>query len=695
MRGVVPIVVGLAVLLFAGAPAAAGVDLTQGASTFVPASMNPDVTDAFGEPYVVRTRVTGVRFHNGTIPSTAPGGLVDVPHPVAKRQHGVRYYQVTGELSGVGHDPAGFEYVYGPIAGDGTDHSGRPGDPRQGLPGIPFRLVYPASGWNGRLIVFRPGGDGGLGSGHYLYQTVTDELELVRRGYAYFVTLGGGTTPVDSNPDSVSRLFWQLAPPFWAVSGNPHPENFRVARIDPDSSEHLIPGSEAGSVWFPDDPAPTPISSETTLTGFISWGIVDDVPTLRDHIAFAKNLVGLLLGSRPAQTGMLSWSRSGALALGMEFGRTMQYPPAAVRPAFVKPELYRALTPRTGGDFVRPYDPSSGRVADWFVDRSGIELAYFVEEDGTPEFFDPLPDPDYPVAAPLIYLSGEVDIQEGQIVPYLLASLISEALPGSKLKDKNINSWLRIYSLRGATHYPLEAWFAGPANGGNATWYDPAAGVNHDGRGLEFPAWADSVIAPDPGFFDPELTGLWESGLLREEGFSLQAILNADRWARTGVAPPTSVADGSLVTNPSPATVNPVYPVADACTPDAIFGALDSSCLSTLTQDSFINDPGSIFQFDDFLTFLMQEFAASGLRYTTTPIDLPDEAAPLGFRLLTRGPALRGTFTTAELRARYHTHAGYVAAVARSVARLVARGLYDPLIGAADIAAAARSDVLR
>ena len=41
-----------------------------------------------------------------------------------------------------------------------------------------------------------------------------------------------------------------------------------------------------------------------------------------------------------------------------------------------------------------------------------------------------------------------------------------------------INSWLRIYSLHGATHMPLEAWFAGPVNGGSSTWFDPSSGVN-------------------------------------------------------------------------------------------------------------------------------------------------------------------------------------------------------------------------
>ena len=40
-----------------------------------------------------------------------------------KEQHGVRYYQVTGELSGIGHSQVGFEYVYGPIDAKGVDQS--------------------------------------------------------------------------------------------------------------------------------------------------------------------------------------------------------------------------------------------------------------------------------------------------------------------------------------------------------------------------------------------------------------------------------------------------------------------------------------------------------------------------------------------------------------------------------------------
>src|SRR6476646_7526465 len=100
----------LCALVTAGGSATAGastIDLTAGASTVVPASMNAGAVDAFGQPYEVRSRVTAVRFHNGSLPSTAPGGLDTAPHPVLKRQHGLRYYQVTGELSGVGQSPIG------------------------------------------------------------------------------------------------------------------------------------------------------------------------------------------------------------------------------------------------------------------------------------------------------------------------------------------------------------------------------------------------------------------------------------------------------------------------------------------------------------------------------------------------------------------------------------------------------------
>ena len=72
---------GLAFLLpFVVTPGrSASVDLTKGAATIVPASMNPGVKGAFGRPYEVRTRVTAVRFHVGGTPSTAPGGLSSTP----------------------------------------------------------------------------------------------------------------------------------------------------------------------------------------------------------------------------------------------------------------------------------------------------------------------------------------------------------------------------------------------------------------------------------------------------------------------------------------------------------------------------------------------------------------------------------------------------------------------------------------
>jgi hypothetical protein len=114
-------------------------------------------------------------------------------------------------------------------------------------------------------------------------------------------------------------------------------------------------------------------------------------------------------------------------------------------------------------------------------------------------------------------------------------------------------------------------------------------------------------------------------------------------------------------------------------------------------RSSVINDPGSGFgPLDpDFEVPLLRTFAAGPLRFTTRPVDLPGHAAPLGVHLFTPGPVFARPFTTAELRARYRTHAGYVSAVTRAAGELIARGLYDPEIGARDVLAAQRSDVLR
>lgn len=51
--------------------------------------LNPGLLDAFGRPYVVRSRVNAVRFHDGTRPSTVPGGLVATAHPRRKERDGV------------------------------------------------------------------------------------------------------------------------------------------------------------------------------------------------------------------------------------------------------------------------------------------------------------------------------------------------------------------------------------------------------------------------------------------------------------------------------------------------------------------------------------------------------------------------------------------------------------------------------
>jgi hypothetical protein len=691
----------LALAVSTSALASSG-DLTAGASTIVPASLNAGTVDAFGQPYEVKSRVTAVMFHNGTLPSSDPGGLSGSPHPLAKNQHGVRYYEVTGELSGTGHSPIGFEYVYGPIDANGVDQSANSDSPRFGLRGIPFRLIYPAKGWNRHLIVYRPGGDGGTGSGHYLYQSITDEVELVRRGYAYFVTLGGGTTPPDSNPNSSSGLFWRLAPPYWAPASEPQqPAYFRPAQIGTDWSESLIPDSAAGTIWFVDAPAPLPLSSSSSMQDL---GIYtqDDVPTFRDHIHVAKNLLQLLSGKRPSQTGMLAWSRSGSLAAGMNLGRTLQTSPSVIAPQGGNPDQFQSLTPRTGGDFETPYEPASGKLVDWFVVRSGLENGTAPQPpDGHPDFTDMLPDRDYPIAAPLIFITGEMDLDYVRPNGYYFANVLAAALPGSKLGDKDINSWLRLYTLPGATHQPHEAWFAGPSNGGGTSYDYLGVGYNASGRGQALPAWSDSLRANNPGLlgdvpFSIDFMGLGGASSVSEEGFELQAIINADRWAKTGTAPPISAVDGNLVTNPSVDTPVVPYPVAATCTPDVVFGDI-GGCLPSLTSDSIINDPDAGFGVlgDPFLVDLYRQFGSGPLRYSTEPIDLPGQAVPLGYRLFTPGPVFQRTFTTAELRARYKNHAGYVVRVRDAVAKLVKRGLYDARIGAADVAAAARSPVLK
>ena len=62
---------------------------------------------------------------------------------------------------------------------------------------------------------------------------------------------------------------------------------------------------------------PTPIGSREFASD-VQITTQDDVPTLRDHINVAKNLLELLAGARPSTTGLVAWSRSGDLALGME-----------------------------------------------------------------------------------------------------------------------------------------------------------------------------------------------------------------------------------------------------------------------------------------------------------------------------------------------------------------------------------------
>src|SRR5262249_1051934 len=75
--------------------------LRQGASTEVPAAANAAYHSLLtGQPFAIRSAVTGVRFHLPGVISSAAGGLSETPVPLHKIENGVRFVQYTGELSG-------------------------------------------------------------------------------------------------------------------------------------------------------------------------------------------------------------------------------------------------------------------------------------------------------------------------------------------------------------------------------------------------------------------------------------------------------------------------------------------------------------------------------------------------------------------------------------------------------------------
>jgi hypothetical protein len=701
--------------------------LVAGASTDVPVSANAGHRSSFdGGPLRVMSAVTGVAFHVGDRVSSAPGGLSPVPHPRLKKENGVEYWSITGELSGVLTDDFGHHWVVGPIDREGTNHSSEsycttcPADlelrdlccpegvaaahPRAGLPGAFFSLRIPARGFNGGLVQIEPAGDGGSTyAAAPLVWNPIDPVLLLERGYAVFTLGHGGTvhvdthdgeTVIDTNPESESGIFWRHRP------ARPWEDNWdgvvmvsRIASVDDTGRETAVPGEYEATFWdpwgegqwvtLPFGQGFPPLASFHTFPEIIS-----------DSAIFAKNLVRALSPSSPVDfTAYVGWSGSSRAALMIN---------SNVRAGLFQVPI--AVGPQAGGGAYNVWgQPASGLRYDAFVVYAGVDhdnQGYTDRGFGRSEVH-----PAFPISAPMVWIVPENDFFSPQAVAYHHANQVHRALAALG-RGHEVNHFLRIYSIPGASHIPRDDIFAafdsGEPDGG--LWYEvedaipsPAA-FNTAGRGLRLAGGAAAELRANGPI--GASTAFWVHGsaaLPRLSPFWLQTFANLRERARHGTPLPVSRVDADLfddIDEVSTETRAPSYPIADFSWPesDEAFFAEVHAVSHAIHEDSGIDSyPLPPEDVEVFRTFATE----NPLARSTRPLVAPDRAAPLGHLLYFYDAAFRAPFTTEELRARYVDHGGYVDAFAAATRALVDERLWEERLGAEHVTQAAQSDVLR
>jgi hypothetical protein len=149
----------------------------------------------------------------------------------------------------------------------------------------------------------------------------------------------------------------------------------------------------------------------------------NDAATMRDVTRAGQYIHELLMGAPPQHT----------IGMGISGGARMITHIAAGRgpgePSFSSGR-------RSGGNYVVPYDPSSGVILEYVMTR------------GLPDPPGPFwnIDPEYPITAPTVLLMGNADPRQSNAWAYL------SALAGLLESAESLDDWARFYQWRGTTH---------------------------------------------------------------------------------------------------------------------------------------------------------------------------------------------------------------------------------------------------
>jgi hypothetical protein len=507
---------------------------------------------------VVNTKITDVKFCNGTVgltetlpgatdPTKAefwtanPNGISDViPAPLSKELNHVKWHEFNMLISGIGFAGYSEQFVacpyyhtaYGPIeiTQDGTNinhmYDSTGNHPRKNLGYLPVTVMYPQRNWNGHLIFYAHGQDLSVGAATSLYVPTIDFQYMLKRGYAICTYQNCGMVPLEQNVNAHDNRY-AAAIVLGYIGGTTRYFIYPI-RVMEDGSE--LPATSTTNSTYP-------LQQRRALH--------DDETLVRNIVHLAKNLLYSQLGLRPEKTYFAGWSRSGGPAGGVNCGRSCVTSTVYQRGGF---------TPRTGGNFVKPYIPNSGLVFDGFFARS-------------PFIFTGLwnPDNEFPMTAPYVTVIGSGDSPGLFIAP--TAVVLKKVQQGfaSILQPDNMNEWMRIYQPYLGNHIP-RTQFLDTAFDGGAVYYDPSGAstlerFNREGRGWRLNWMRSNIIrsAMDlyADHYGPNVMASIERSLLAyaygplEAGHVHQSLFNLMDWVEKDISPPVSRLDEYIMAYPT------------------------------------------------------------------------------------------------------------------------------------------------
>jgi hypothetical protein len=346
------------------------------------------------------------------------------------------------------------------------------------------------------------------------------------------------------------------------------------------------------------------------------------------------------------------------------------------------------------------HQPASGLRYDAFLIYAGTETQTLYQDGSN----DLLPDPEFPMVAPLAWIVGDADVTLPQWNAYIYANQVARAFAALGNAGR-VNDFLRIYSPEKLTHLVRDQLYANydrlPSD--DALWYayadaDPNPGAfNTRGHGLRLSSGMAQAMpwnGPADGW-DEFFHG--EARMARLTPLFVALLTDLRARSEVGVPLPVSRVHRDFFVDPGAlASVQiPPYPLVDCPAADPVNGptfAEAHACSKTLTTDSLIYQWPNLspHEVDE-----LQWFAATNpLGRSLEPLVVPDVAAPLGALLFYYDLVIENAFTNAQLATRYGTHAGYVDAFAGASGVLIGERLWDARLGALYVTEASQSAVL-